>query len=41
MIYLGSEGGSKSYESTQKALKVKDLLPRFLELKEKEKKVKN
>jgi len=34
---LGSEGGSKSYESTQKALKVKDLLPRFLELKEKRK----
>ena len=30
---LGSEGGSKSYESTQKALKVKELLPRFLELK--------
>jgi hypothetical protein len=27
---LGSEGGSKSYESTQKALKVKELLPRFL-----------
>ena len=30
---LGSDGGSKSYESTQKALKVKELLPRFLELK--------
>ena len=30
---LGSEGGSKSYESTQKALKVKELLPRFLDLK--------
>ena len=30
---LGSEGGSKSYESTQKALKVKQLLPRFLDLK--------
>ena len=34
---LGSEGGSKSYESTQKALKVKQLLPRFLELKGKRK----
>jgi len=30
---LGSDGGSKSYESTQKALKVRELLPRFLELK--------
>ena len=30
---LGSDGGSKSYESTQKALRVKELLPRFLELK--------
>ena len=34
---LGSEGGSKSYESTQKANKVKQLLPRFLELKGKRK----
>jgi len=29
----GSEGAGKSYESTQKALKVRELLPRFLDLK--------
>ena len=29
----GSEAAGKSYESTQKALKVKQLLPRFLDLK--------
>ena len=34
---LGSEGGSRSYESMQKALKVKELLPRFLELKKRRK----
>jgi len=34
---LGSDSGSKSYESTQKALRVRELLPRFLELKGKRK----
>ena len=33
----GSEAAGKSYESTQKALKVRELLPRFLELKGKRK----